>query len=262
MHAFQLRSTDDDSLPQAMEELNHFLTLRPNPITGKVFLASWFEDAVRPKEAEEMFKQALAADAANFHRRIAYGQFLASSGRPSEAISQFSQAKTCNPDNSLPDCMLAQVIAATDNIETSLTAINSAIKEYPENSWLYAIRGLAYMRNREPDAAIESMKKAITLWPENQTFRRILAVTLENTGKLDEAELYLRDLIVLNPGDPGVNFLLAKFLATHRPTLRTEAIELANRALSLSDQSETEQRKIRELLHSLNQGSESQNEDE
>jgi tetratricopeptide (TPR) repeat protein len=262
LHAFQLRSTDDDSLPQAMEELNRFLTLRPNSITGKVFLASWFEDAGRPKEAEQMFEQALATDAANFHSRIAYGQFLASYGRPSEAADQFRQAKVCSPDNSLADCMLAQVLAATDNIETSLAAINSAIEEYPENSRLHAVRGLAYMRNREPDAAIESMKKAITLWPENQIFRRILAVTLENKGRLDEAELHLRDLTVLNPDDPGANFLLAKFLATHRPALRTEAIELANRALSLSDQSETEQRKIRELLRSLNEKSESQNENE
>lgn len=262
LHAFQLRSTDDDSLPQAIEELNHFLTLRPNSITGKVFLASWFEDAGRPKEAEEMFKQALATDAANFHGRIAYGQFLASYGRPSEAAGQFRQAKVCSPDNSLADCMLAQVLAGTDNLETSLTAINNAIKAYPENSRLYAIRGLAYMRNGEPSAAIESMKKAIILWPENQTFRRIMAVTLENTGKLDEAELHLRDLIVLNPRDPCVNFLLAKFLAIHRPSLRAEAIELASRALSLSDQSETEQRKIRQLLRSLNEKSESQNEKE
>lgn len=40
LHAIQLRSTNDESLPKATEELNHFLTLRPNSITGRVFLAS------------------------------------------------------------------------------------------------------------------------------------------------------------------------------------------------------------------------------
>ncbi len=262
LHAFQLRSADPGSLPKATEELNHFLTLRPNSITGKAFLASWLEDAGKQKEAEEIFKQAIAGDPNNVHSRIAYGQFLASSGRANEAISEFQQAKDCSPDDSLADCMLAQVMATTDNIETSLAKINDAIEEHAENSRLFAIRGFAYMRNREPDAAIESMKKAITFWPENQTFRRILAVTLESTGKLDEAELHLRDLIVLNPDDPSVNFLLAKFLGAHRPSLRAEAIELANHALSLSGQNEIENRKITELLRSLHEKSESQNKDE
>jgi tetratricopeptide (TPR) repeat protein len=262
LHAFQLRRADDDSLPKAMEELNHFLTLRPKAIAGRVFLASWLEDAGKQKEAEEIFKQALAGDPNNVHSRIAYGQFLASSGRTDEALSEFQQAKDCSPDDSLADCMLAQVTAATDNIETSLAKINDAIQKHPENSRLFAIRGLAYMRNRKPDAAIESMKKAITFWPENQTFRRVLAATLENTGKLDEAELHLRDLIILSPDDPGANFLLAKFLGAHRPSLRAEAIELANRALSVSGQTEAEKRKIKELVRSLREKSESQNKDE
>ena len=261
LHAIQLRSTNDDSLPKAREELNHFLTLRPNSITGKVFLASWLEDAGKQKEAEEIFKQAIAGDPNNVHSRFAYGQFLASSGRADEAMSEFQQAKDCSPDDSLPDCMLAQVIATTNDIETSLAKINDAIKKHPENSRLLAVRGFAYMRNREPDAAVESMKKAITFWPENQSFRRILAITLENTGKLDEAELHLRDLIILNPDDPGVNFLLAKFLGTHRPSLHAEAIELANRALRLSGQNETEKRKIQELLRSLHEKSGNQNKD-
>lgn len=163
-------------------------------------------------------------------------------------MNEFQQAKDRSPDDSLADCMLAQVMATTNDSETSLAKSNDAIKEHPENARLFAIRGLAYMRNGKPDATVESMKKAITFWPENPTFRRILAVTLESAGKLDEAELHLRDFIVLNPDDPGANFLLAKFLATHRLSQHAEAVELANRALILSGQNETEKRKINEFF--------------
>lgn len=262
LRAIALRSTNDKSLQKAIEELNDFLTLRPNSITGRVFLASWFEDADKQKEAEEIFKQAIADDPDNIHSRIAYGQFLASSGRADEAISEFQQVKDCSPDDSLADCMLAQVVTTAHDSETALAKIDDAIKRHPENSRLFAIRGFAYMRNRKPEAAVESMKKAITFWPENQTFRRILAVTLENTGKLDEAELHLRDLIILNPDDPGAHFLLSKFLATHRPSLREEAIKLANRALGLSSRNEMERGKIMELLRSLHEDSEGQKKNE
>jgi predicted Zn-dependent protease len=84
------------------------------------------------------------------------------------------------------------------------------------------------------EAAMAPATRFVELYPERGPFRANLARLLEKTGALGEAEKHFRKLLEVEPENPTVYLWLAEFLARHRPQVRKEALEYAEKALGLA----------------------------
>jgi Flp pilus assembly protein TadD len=78
--------------------------------------------------------------------------------------------------------------------------------------------GQAALRAGDLQQAIEEYRKALLFLPDDSDYGLSLAIALVDSGRLDEAESHLQELLEGNPTNGVINLMLARVAAKRKET--------------------------------------------
>jgi TolB-like protein len=142
------------------------------------------------RQAERHFKRAVELNPRSSVARVYYGVFLATDYRPEEARAQ----------------------------------ANAAIEIDPLSPFIHAIAGLAALAAGDVAGAEAGARSAMQLQPDYLQSFWLLAITLDNAGRLDEAEAMINRAVAMSRA-PIFIAMLAKINARQGRMAECEAIE-------------------------------------
>ena len=218
-------------LSGAINDLKGFLVHRPDSDAGSAMLAIWTEGD--PATAEAICSSAAAKYPDSPDIRAAYAQTLANQGKLDQAMAQLDLMDRKQADGGLVDCLVVQMLLGMKRANAAADRASEAIVRYPENARLYCLRGLAKLSQGMRDQGIADLQFAVSLWPDSGNFRFVLARFLEQSGRLDEAVMHLRDAVDLDPADAQYRLGLAAVLMRQSPSNRAEAVAVLEQAQKL-----------------------------
>ncbi len=128
-----------------------------------------------------------------------------------EAITKYKQVLGKNPNNILAIYEMAYSYFAAANYEQSLnTATQGARYKSDYLAQFYMMIGNSLDELGKTADAISAFKQAIVILPTNALIRFNLAVTLSNTGALDDARSHLKTAIQLDPRHASSHYALGQ----------------------------------------------------
>lgn len=135
-------------------------------------------------------------------------------GNMEAALDLYYQALTIDPDNANVLYELCISYFQLGDYEKSLefgekgAAVDSELR-----GQFYAVMGNCYDNQGEEKKAITAYRKGIDVDPKAPMIRYNLALTYANMGKLAEAEVTIKDELLVNPEHPSSHTLLAALYA-------------------------------------------------
>lgn len=174
-------------------------------------LASSLAAAGKRQQAEEVFRQAIAADPTYAAPHYNLATFLRKEGRFEEADTEFWQAV----DTGIADPEMTIVRSALDYRERGQTQraaqmFLEGLKRFPKSVPLLLNAGVFFGEQGELARARELLATAVQLAPENPKAHRNLAVALEALGDLAGAVEHLEITLKLDPSDQAAQAELAR----------------------------------------------------
>jgi predicted Zn-dependent protease len=251
LRALGLSGSSSIDPQERAKALDEFLLLRPASTCAMTLKAVHLAASGKSADAEELFRQALRQDPSNLPACVKLGEFLAAQRREDEALEVYERARHLEPQNSYISVAIAGIFSLHKPEDVALEKINALSAEFPDNRYLLAARATVYSRGKKHNEMLATVKEVVRLMPEDGIYRRILADQLKQLGRLDEAEVQLRDIITLRPADPEARLKLARFLAECRPEARDKAVEMAKQAMALASQQGSDTTAIQNLLDEL-----------
>ena len=208
------------------------------------------------QEAERLYREGIARVPGSLTLRMSYIGFLDRGGRLDEAVQALEplwQRVALRPYLATG---VHSVLSKKHEHSRCVRFMEEALAVDPNNAyaWLYLGHNLTSLRDH--GAAAETFTKALVLRPENHPTRGLLARSLEQAGRLEEAETHYRRFVELEPNSEYGHHLFADFLARHRPACRAEALQEARMALRLHDGTATDREKLIRLIQDLESRSE------
>ncbi len=99
----------------------------------------------------------------------------------------------------------ADTLASHGYDARALAIYDLGLAEFPDSVKLLYSRAMHYARTRDTEAAVHDLEKVLALVPENAATLNALGYTLlDQTDRIDEAEVYIRRAHELNPEDPAI----------------------------------------------------------
>jgi tetratricopeptide (TPR) repeat protein len=166
------------------------------------------------------------------------GNVLARQGKLSEAIAHFQAAIRIKPDYAEAYYNLGVALASRGDATGAIALFKAAIRLRPGFAEAYYGLGKALASNGLAREAIVNLRRAIETRADFAEARSYLGDLLRQEGNTAEAVIQLREAIRIKPQSPAAINVLAWILATNaEASIRngTEAVELARRAVALSD---------------------------
>ena len=261
------------------------IRLRPKCIFGYRRAAYAADGSDKHELAVSYYQKALALNAEGSTVRQVYAQRLAERGQTDEALQLLEPALKSGKNRASVVLAYYTILSKRGESARCQKLATESLKDNPQNAHLWAILGSSQAMQKDYDAAVGSLRKAVELHPEGKQSRVILANVLERAerlaeaeqvvrdglsiepdssslqqvlvrvleraGKLDEAEKVYRDCLKKSPEDAVVHFSLATFLARHRPEAKQEALELAEKSLSLMPTTHPDRAVMLEFLEKM-----------
>lgn len=221
------------SAEKSAELAQQIIAKRPDNAAYQVMATAGQYALHRWAEAEACYRKALELDPHSMEARIFYAQFLAEQKRPKEAMALLEEVRRDNPRSTIWAIGMCNILNAQSSYAASVKVLEEALAVTPRDPGLLAYLGQAQKETGDHAGAVKSLRRAMELGLDIPGLRAVLIGQLEETGALDEAEVQCRLLRDKTPSDPKAHFLLANFLANHRPAKRDEAISELEQALAL-----------------------------
>ncbi len=93
-------------------------------------------------------------------------------------------------------------ISPRENYKKAFKLAQKALSVDESDGWSHALMSFLYLLKREYEKAIESGKRSVEMQPNGAMVHMILGGTLSYAGRVDEAIVYLKRAIRLNPFPP------------------------------------------------------------
>ena len=158
----------------------------------------------RFEQAENLYKQAIAADKYNADAEQFLGLLLLQRGKPEEGIQQIRRAIAINPKVPPYYDNLGAALESTGDAEGALDSFKKAsaldAKKSPERSFGIGNALAALGRSEEAEAAY---REAISLNPADSAFHFNLGGLLKSQGQLQEASDCYRSAVACRPAVDG-----------------------------------------------------------
>ncbi|HXH78920.1 tetratricopeptide repeat protein [Nocardioides sp.] len=198
-------------------------------------------DLGRAKEAEQSFRDALAADPSDDQALAYLAHALLEQDRFVDARSAARNALAADPHNLTALTALASAHAGVEEWKEALETIDNALALAPEFGGLHRQAGaILSMQKRHPEA-IAALQQAVRLDPESSSTWSTLARALHAARRQPEAEAALERALQLDPQSADAHqvrsvFLLkqgggARAVSTSRESLRLDPTSEANREI-------------------------------
>jgi tetratricopeptide (TPR) repeat protein/Zn-dependent protease with chaperone function len=188
-------------------------------------------------EAERAFHDAYQMDPANARGLVGQAEVKMAQGQTDEAL-KLLQAEI-ERDPTRPDLRLAlgRTAERVGKYDLALGAFQDAVGRLEKDSKaagdVYLMIGETYRRKGDSEAAIANLRRALEIRPENSAARTTLALALDASGKIPEAEREYRAALELDPNNAVAMNNLAYLLSDTRGGDLDEALKLAQHAHDL-----------------------------
>ena len=147
--------------------------------------------AGRLAEAEQVYRQVIAAAPRHAEALHALGALALQSGQPASAETLLLQAITLRPSATFQQT-LGHALLALNRPHDAENLARIVLRARPHSAEAYQLLGHALSDSSRPDAAIEAYRKALALQPALPDIRNNLGMALRQAGLLAEAEQELR----------------------------------------------------------------------
>ena len=166
----------------------------------------------RPTDAEQIYRQILAADPGHADSRHMLGVLALQAGHAATALDLFDGAIAAKPLASLYHTHRAHALLALGRPAEAVAACRIALRTKSNNAEAYQVLGHAHSDLLQPGEALRAYREASRLKPDLPDLFNNLGIALRNIGALEEAEQRLREAVRRAPGDGGAQLNLSSVL--------------------------------------------------
>src|SRR5579884_39132 len=177
-----------------------------------------YHAAKKYKEASILYQKALTKDKTNAEAYYRQGLNLLDMGDINGAAGYLRRAVDLKPSNTDAATKLAEIYLAyyTHNPEKFKTLmpdikdlVNNKVAKNMPNSFIgFRLQGLLALADKDPERALEAFAKANQIKPYSPDVVTWYSETLYNTGRVDEAEGVVRNMLAHDKKwGPGYDFL-------------------------------------------------------
>jgi tetratricopeptide (TPR) repeat protein len=201
--------SEDDRLPEAVEEYTQALRLDPNSIDARVGLAKVLNKLGRRDEAWQQVSFVLQKhpEAAEAHTQAA--GLLGLNGRYDEAIGHLREALKAAPDHPTAYEQLAACYAMLNHPEEVADACQQGLRITPYKPSLHHMLATAAEATGHLTNAIDHLETALALNPKWPEVRGALANALALSGQLERAAETYEQAVRDKPDDGALHYALA-----------------------------------------------------
>lgn len=194
-------------------------------------LAIQHHQAARFAEAEQLYRQILAAQPRNLDAMHLLGTLALHVGRPDAALELFDQAIAAEPNLPQFHCNRGEALSRLKRFDEAIGALEKALALHPDFPEAMNNLGMALHRSGRHEPAIAQFQNAIKLRPAMVPAYYNLTSVLSETGRLEEAIAALRQAVHLQPAHPHALNNLGSLL--HQAGHFADAIAAFKQALAL-----------------------------
>lgn len=199
----------------------------PDDWAAQAGLAGYLEQAGKPAEAEQVYRDFIAAnegrpDAGKARNLLT--EFLARAGRAGEGQLLVDEALAKNPEDSGALLRKARLALGEKRPKDAIPSLEAVLKVQPNSAEALTLLAVAYQADGQPDKVRDSLEKAVRAKPQDIGLRRNLVQLLVQQKKLPEAQAQAEDLLKTLPGNFEAMNLKADLLANDKQIEPLEAL--------------------------------------
>jgi tetratricopeptide (TPR) repeat protein len=190
------------------------------------------------RDAESLFRRALAVHPGNAMAHINLGSALEAQGRPAEALHHYQAALRLQPRRAQVHNNLGNVLDALGRHEEALGHYREALRLKPGTALVHRNMGASEAARGRPAEALAHYAEALRLDPEDPQVHYLMGVARLRLGDTRGGIADLREALRRHPGHARALNQLARVLATDEDAgVRNgpEAVRLATRAVEVTD---------------------------
>ena len=181
---------------------------RANPEVRRA-LGTALEASGKMAEAQAQFEASLALDPGSAFSLFHRGLTLEGQGRLTAAIASYQQALELSPANVDYSCALANAYVKSGNANKALSTLQPLTGARGDSATLWYNLGIVYSRTRDSKSAIDSFQQALHLDPRNDDARKLLARSLIDASRFQDAEPLVNDLVERFPDSSEYRYVRA-----------------------------------------------------
>jgi tetratricopeptide (TPR) repeat protein len=216
-----------------IELAKQLIARAPGNAVYHVMAATRHEKLHHPADAEACYRKALEVDPHSAEAHVFYAQFLTAQKRLKEAMPLLEDVRRTNPRSTIWAIGMCNILDEQSDHAACVKVAQDALAITPRDAALLVYLGQAQKAMGDHAAAVTSLRRAMELGMDMTGLHLVLGGELEAIGSLDEAEAQFRLVKEKTPSEAMSHFLLANFIAKHRPAKVNEAIAELEQALSL-----------------------------
>lgn len=171
----------------------------PNNYLAYTNLGNTWRELTRYNEAIEAFKKALEIAPACAEAAHNLGLCQKALGDTHDAIEYFNRALSTNPYYGAPLRALFEIYREQGDVDTAIQKVNDHIKTHGEFGEAIFLLGRGYYWIDDRIQSERFLRRAITLDPTHSEAWDNLGVTVQDSGRLNEAIEYYSKSIEINP---------------------------------------------------------------
>ncbi len=228
---------DAGRIQPAMRHFEDVLRVAPGYADARLNLAGALAKLGRLDEAIAQLREVLRTrDIAKVHVNL--GSTLAARGHYQEALAHFRLALKTD-DSALIHHNIARTLMKLGRVDEAIAEYEAALRLDPDYlRSLTELAGALGQQGRLNEAA-DALKRVVKLRPRDDADRRLLAVTLTRTGRVEEAIAEYRVLVGRDSSDLDALNNIAWIRATHPDPRRRDGAEAVRMAEQARDRSKT-----------------------
>jgi predicted O-linked N-acetylglucosamine transferase (SPINDLY family) len=203
----------------------------PLPIPQAYELARQHHRAGRFQQAEQIYREILAARPEIVEVRNDLGVLLEASGRADDAMAEYRAVVTARPVFAEAWNNLGNLLHSSKRTDEAIDCFRKALMARPQFAEAASNLGIAHLRQGRIEDAIRWFEQAVELDPTNADRLNLLGGALASAGRIDDAIAEYRHALAIQPENSAALYNLATSL--HEKGEIQEAIEHYRQAISL-----------------------------
>ena len=200
----------DEAFPRAKQAALKALELDGTLAEAHVPLAEIAAEQWNWAEAENEYKRALELNPNYSVARQWYSSFLVKTGRRDEAVAQARRAVELDPLSPIVNTNEAQVLYMARRYEKAREAVLRTLELAPDFFPAHYYLGLIHLQTGNPMEGIEELRKAANLSAGNELVSGALGYAYGRSGRSDEANRVLRDLLARSRQGHASSYVIAE----------------------------------------------------
>lgn len=193
----------------ALASFNHCLAIRPSDASAWMGIGNIYRRQNNIDQAIQSFEKALALRPGYAEAHHNLGVCLRIKQRPTEAIGHYQRARDLGLDRAELYQNLGSALVDVQDIHGAIEAYRAAIERNPEDIVSHRDLNKLLWELELLDDHLNSYRKALTLRPSSEELTRAYAIALNQQASYEEAEQVLQQGLRHWPESSGLKSLLA-----------------------------------------------------